>query len=81
MYLLSDDVEVMLISRVIRSFGLDNNGKLVQRWKKIDNDGDEWKWARRFHPDKSWQPWAESDGFCPMGGNKFFVQNIFGRTR
>ena len=31
LYLQSNEVEVMLISRVIRSVGLDNDGKSVQR--------------------------------------------------
>ena len=35
----SDDMEVMLTSRV-RSVGLDNNGKLVQRWNKINSGGE-----------------------------------------
>ena len=42
MYSPSDDVEVMLISR-ISSVGLDDDGKLVQRQNKISSGGDEWK--------------------------------------
>ena len=49
MYLPSYDAEVMVILRV-RSVGLDDNGKLVQRRNKINSGGEEWKYGGKVLP-------------------------------
>ena len=74
MYLPSYDAEVMVILRV-RSVGLDDDGKSVQRRNKINSGGEEWKYGGKVLPRQfrlgglggtvmGFAQWAEINSLC-----------------